>query len=124
MPTLSATARAALALELLALIDADGAADFVLQTAASATLATLELNEPSFTHSGGVLTLVVSPALTDTASGTGTAGLWEIREGGGDMVIEGTIGTGSEDLDIDNTSVTTGQTINLNSMTITVPLSS
>jgi hypothetical protein len=38
-------------------------------------------------------------------------------------VITGTIGTGSEDLDIDNASITSGQTINITSMTVTVPAS-
>lgn len=124
MPTLSTATRTALAVALLGEIDgAASAADFVLQTAASAVLATIALNDPSFTEAAGVLTLDVSPALTNTASGTGTAALWEIQDGDGTMVIEGDIGTGAEDLDIDNTSITTGQTINLNSMTITVPAS-
>jgi hypothetical protein len=39
------------------------------------------------------------------------------------VVISGTIGTGSEDLDIDNASITSGQTINITSMTVTVPAS-
>jgi hypothetical protein len=90
-------------------------------------LATVTLNDPSFGNSAtGTAALLVAPVPSATASATGTAAGWAIQSmnsGTPTTVISGTIGTGAEDLDIDNTSVTIGQTVNITSLTVTVPAS-
>lgn len=99
---------------------------FVLQDGGDAgdDLASIALNNPAFgAASNGVATLDVSPVPSATASASGTADTWKITNAAGTTIISGTIGTGSEDLDIDNTSVTNGQTVNITSLTVTVPTS-
>jgi hypothetical protein len=106
----------------------DPNADFLLTNTdggGGTTLATINLDATAAfgSASSGVATLDVSPVPSATASASGTAAGWALRNGSDVPVITGDIGTGSEDLDIDNASITSGQTINITSMTVTVPLS-
>jgi hypothetical protein len=55
-----------------------------------------------------------------TASNTGTAGHYRVKDNAGTTThMQGTVGTSGTDLIIDNTSVTSGQTVNLVSWSIT-----
>jgi hypothetical protein len=128
MATLSSAARVAACNAIVVLIDVSPPGDFLLTDTAGGggvTIATIDLSNPAFTSPpvAGVATLDVSPVPTATAVATDTAAGWALRDGAGTVVISGTIGTGSEDLDIDNASITSGQTINITSMTVTVPAS-
>ena len=83
-------------------------------------LVDIALANPSFTESNGVLTADVSPVPSATASGTGEADNWEVRDGT-DPVVTGTISdTGTPDIDIDNAAIVSGQTVNLTSLVLTV----
>ncbi len=109
---------------LQAVIDAidAGAGPGVLEigTAGMGTvLATVTLADPSATKSGGVLTLSGTP-LSTTASATGTAAEARIRDSNSADVITGlTVGTSGTDIVLDNTSIASGQTVNITSGTIT-----
>lgn len=75
---------------------------------------------------GAVATLDVSPVPTATASATGTAAgfaLQSMNSGTPTSVISGSVDIASNnpDVDVDNTSITSGQTVNLTSLTVTVP---
>ena len=60
------------------------------------------------------------PWTESSAEGTGTAGHFRIYQTGGTVAcIQGTVGQGSGDLQLDNTSITTGQTITITAFTIT-----
>lgn len=92
-------------------------------TAASGTLlATLVLNDPAGTQSGGVITIDVSPAITATAGATGTAGWGRLLDSTGATVLDGSVGTSGADFIIDSTSITSGQTVALvATSTLTLP---
>ena len=56
-----------------------------------------------------------------TATGAGTAGHYRLKTAGGVAFEEGTIAIGAGDLQLDNTSIATGQTVTVNSFTKTLP---
>lgn len=83
-------------------------------------LATIPLNNPIGTVSNGVLTLSV-PVFDSSADATGTAASARIRKasGGADVVTGLTVGTSGTDIVIDNTSIATGQRVEITAMTLT-----
>lgn len=83
-------------------------------------LATITLNDPSGTISGGVLTLSGFPKSDTSADASGTAAVARIRDSNNTDVITGlTVGTSGSDINLDSTSITAGQTVTINSATIT-----
>lgn len=100
-----------------------GAGAGVLQigTAGMATvLAEITLNDPSGTVSNGVLTLSGFPRSDTSANATGVAAAARIRDSAGTDVITGlSVGTTGSDINLDNTSINAGQTVTINSATIT-----
>lgn len=97
-------------------------------TAATGTLlATLTFSDPAFGaatdgNPGGLLT---ASAITDdsSADATGTAGYFRIRATGtgADDVADGEVGTSGADLNMNTTSITSGSTVSITSMTVTMP---
>jgi len=82
-------------------------------------LATIALPATAFTVSGAVATLQGVP-LSATASASGTAALAEFRNNAGTTVISGlTVGTSGSDINLNSTSITSGQTVTITSGTIT-----
>ena len=91
-------------------------------TAAMATvLATIPLANPAApAASGGVLTFTM-PQSDTSADATGTAAAARIRTAGGgtDIVTGLTVGLSAADVILDSLSITAGQTVTINSATIT-----
>jgi hypothetical protein len=86
---------------------------------ATGVLATITLQNPSFSYSGRTATLL-GVTLSATASATGTAALAEVRDKNGTTIINGlTVGLSSTDFIIDNTAVVSGNTTNITAGTIT-----
>jgi hypothetical protein len=84
----------------------------------AAVLATITLSKPSFTESGGVITMAGAPK-SGIAAGTGTAAAARIKEGGGTSVVTGlTVGTSGCDINLNGVSIVSGQTVTLSSGTI------
>jgi hypothetical protein len=82
-------------------------------------LATINLNATAGTISGGVLTLSGFPK-TVSAGNTGTAAIARIRTGANADVITGlTVGTSGSDINLDNTSINSGQNVTINSAAVT-----
>jgi hypothetical protein len=87
-------------------------------------LASLLLNKPSFTESGGVITLAGVPK-TATAAADGTAAVAMIKDGNGNVVVdELSVGIAGYIFDtpnivIDTLSIVSGQTVTLSGGTIT-----
>lgn len=80
-------------------------------TSGDALLATFGLSASGGTVATDTWTLAFD-ATTVTASGTGTAAKAQIKTSGGTANITGlTVGTGSEDIVIDNTSISSGQDV-------------
>jgi hypothetical protein len=57
-----------------------------------------------------------------TAVGTGTAQHFRLQTSGGVAVLEGSVGTSSADLILDNTSIVTGGSVNLGAPVFTIPV--
>lgn len=90
-------------------------------TGMASILATIPLNSTAGTTSGGVLTFSGFPKSDTSADNTGTAAAARIRTatGGTDIVTGLTVGTTGTDIVLDNTSINAGQTVTINSATIT-----
>jgi hypothetical protein len=85
----------------------------------AAVLVIITLGDPSFTESGGVITMTGVPK-SGTASNTGTAAAARIKDGGGTSIVTGlTVGTSGADINLNSTSITSGQTVSLTSGTLT-----
>lgn len=69
------------------------------------------------TAANGVLTANAVAGVN--AAGTGTAGYFRINTSGGTAVVQGTCGLSAADMILTNTSITSGQTCNFTSLTVT-----
>src|SRR3990172_6950212 len=90
--------------------------------AMASVLATINLGNPAAAAAAaGVLTLSGFPRSDTTADDTGTAAAARIRTaGGGTDIITGlTVGLSGSDINLDSLSITAGQTVTVNSATIT-----
>jgi hypothetical protein len=89
-------------------------------TGMATVLATIPLANPAGTVSGGVLTFTM-PASDSSADNTGTATAARIRtaSGGTDIITGLTVGLSASDVIVDSTSITAGQTVTINSASIT-----
>jgi hypothetical protein len=97
-----------------------GAGKLVIRDSGNAVLATLTLTSPSGTAAAGVLTFDFDPDLSTTATGTGTATNAIITDGADVTVVSGlSVGTSGSDINLNSTSITTGQTVSLQTGTIT-----
>lgn len=103
-------------------IDA-GAGAGVLQigtTGMATVLAEFTLNDPCGTVSGAVLTFSGFPKSDTSANATGTAAAARIRDSNANDVVTGlTVGLSGSDINLDSLNITTGQTVTLNSATLT-----
>lgn len=91
-------------------------------TSMGTVLATIALGNPAAASaSGGVLTFSGFPRSDTSADATGTAAAARIRtaSGGTDIVTGLTVGLSGSDINLDSLSITAGQTVTINSMTIT-----
>lgn len=84
-------------------------------------LATITLGDPSAAAaSGGVLTFSGFPRSDSSADATGTAAVARIRDSNNTDIITGlTVGTSGSDINLDSLSITAGQSVTINSATIT-----
>ena len=98
-----------------------GAGKLEIGTAGMAlVLATITLGDPSATVSGSVLTLSGMPKSDTAADASGTAAAARIRDSNNADVVTGlTVGTSAADIILDTVSITAGQTVTINSGTLT-----
>lgn len=105
-------------------IDAGGAAGKleIGTTGMGTVLATITLGfsgASTGTVSGSVLTLAGFPRSDTSADATGTAAEARIRTSANADVVTGlTVGTSGSDINLDSTSITAGQTVTINSASI------
>lgn len=99
-----------------------GAGKLEIGTAGMATvLATITLGDPSAAAAAaGVLTFSGFPRSDTAADATGTAAAARIRDSNNTDVITGlTVGLSAADIILDSLSITAGQTVTINSASIT-----
>lgn len=91
-------------------------------TGMGTVLATINLGNPAAAAaSGGVLTFSGFPRSDTSADNTGTAAAARVRtaSGGTDIITGLTVGLSGSDINLDSLSITAGQTVTINSATIT-----
>ena len=124
MPTLPNNVRNAACNAIVDLIDADAADGYIeIQTSGDAVLVRNDFAATAFGDAAaGVAT---AAAMEDGVAGaTGTAAKARIRDGADtDVMTELTVGTGSEEVVLGSTSITSGDIIRYTSGTVTVPAS-
>ena len=116
----SATKTARMAATILQ-IDANASpATIEIATAAYASvLVTITLSDPSFTESGGVITMAGVPK-SGVAANSGTAAVARIKDGGGTVKVNNlTVGTSGAEINLSSVSITSGDTVTLTAGTIT-----
>lgn len=107
---------------LSAVVTAIGTAGKIeIGTAGMATiLAVISLGNPAGTVSGGILTFSGFPRSDTSADASGTAAAARIRDSGNTDIVTGlTVGTSAADIILDSVAITAGQTVTLNSASIT-----
>lgn len=89
-------------------------------TGMATVLATIPLANPAGTVSGGVLTFTM-PQSDASADNSGTAAAARIRtaSGGTDIITGLTVGLSASDVILDSVNITAGQTVTINSASIT-----
>jgi hypothetical protein len=86
----------------------------------ASVLATITLADPSFTESGGVITMAGVPRSDTSADNTGTAAVARIKDSTGTVVISGlTVGAGTGDIQLNSVSIASGQSVSITAGTIT-----
>lgn len=133
---LSAAARNAAVDSVTALFNANGGGTIEIGTGTPASfgsvLATLILSNPSFWAAGSgsgtpASTTGLASAKTITpdtnTSGTGTAGAFRIKDGSGNVIISGSVGTSAADIIFSSVSFTPGGTCSISSLTLSCPAS-
>jgi hypothetical protein len=124
--TLSADAKNAVNDALVDLVDVgttNTEGKMIIKDGGAVTLVEIPFNDPAFGDSAlGVATLSGTP-LSDTAVATGTAVTFDVVDKDENVIYSGTvtIAGGGGDAIIDSTSITIGDTVQLNSHTITAP---
>lgn len=86
-------------------------------------LAEWDAQDPAFgAAASGTATLQGTPIAT-TGTDTGTAGWFRLVNRDEATVLDGSVTAtgGGGDMEVDNTSIASGQTVNLTSMTVTMP---
>ena len=85
----------------------------------ASVLATIALDDPAGSVTGDVLTLAM-PQSDTSADASGTAAEARVRDSDNNDVITGmTVGTSGTNIVLDSVSITAGQTVTINSATIT-----
>lgn len=91
----------------------------VATTSFASVLVTITLADPSFTELGGVITMAGAPK-SGVAANTGTAAVARIKDGGGNVIVNNlSVSTSAADINLNSTSITSGQTVTITSGTIT-----
>jgi len=100
-----------------------GTATLVIKDAA-VVAATINLQNPAFgASSSGVITLQGVPLSTTASASVSDADGFDIEDRDGTVVLSGTITatSGGGDIELDNTNIASGQTVEITSLTYTAP---
>jgi hypothetical protein len=82
-------------------------------------LAELTCNATAFAGAASSGVLTASAISSANAVASGTASWFRLTKSDGTAVIDGTVGTSGADLIIDNTSINSGQSVSVTSLTVT-----
>ena len=102
-------------------IDSGAGAGYIeiCSSAYASVLATITLADPCGSVTGDTLTFTM-PKSDTSADATGTAAIARIKESTGTVIVQGlTVGTSGTDIILSSLAITAGDTVTLNSATIT-----
>jgi hypothetical protein len=123
--TLGTAARNAACNAVVDLVDAgSGAGKIRFKSAGATVIAEIVFDDPAF---GNAATGVATAAGTLNGAGVAAAGAgtvmttFDVTDSDNTVVWSGTVGNGSGDIDVDNTTIADGQVITLSSFTHTQP---
>lgn len=127
MPTLETTLRNAIADAIDAAVNTGaGTAQFKLETSGDVEVAAFDLQNPAFDAGGtggaGVIQAQGTP-LSDTNADGGTIAKGSLYDRGSNKLLEAAAATSGQEVTVSSTTVSAGETVNLTSLTITVPAS-
>lgn len=94
----------------------------VIKDSGSTTLATINLADPAFgAAASGVITLQSVPVTDTSADATGTAATFSLLDKDGTTILSGTVTAtgGGGDMELVSTSITSGQPVQITSLTYT-----
>lgn len=123
MPTLETATRNAACDAIVDLIDGGtGAGTLQFETSGDVEVATLTFSDPAF---GGASngTATASSITSDTNATGGTVAQASIYDSDSTKIMELTVGTSGNDINLSSLSVGAGDTVSVSSLTITVPAS-
>jgi len=88
-------------------------------------LATLTMSDPAFAGAADVggSARATANAITDdsSADATGTASFFRCQDSDALVVMQGAVGSGSGELDLNTTSIVSGAAVSITSFTVTLP---
>jgi hypothetical protein len=88
---------------------------------AATLLGTLTFSTTSFGASSSGTATAATITADSSADATGTATFFRITNAAGTAILQGTVGTSGADMNLNTTSIVTGATLSVTSMTITEP---
>lgn len=88
---------------------------------AQVLLAELTFNATAFGAASNGVATAAAITSDSSANATGTATWGSIVSGGGTRIVDFTVGTSGEDLNLNTTSIVAAATVSVTSMTITMP---
>lgn len=101
-----------------------GAAHLKIYTTGLVTLlADLTMSDPAF---GAAATgVATASAISDdtSADNTGTAAEFKIEDSDAAEILRGSVGTSGQDINLNTTAITAGDTVSITSLTVTMPAS-
>jgi len=97
-----------------------GAGVLIIQTAASATVATLTFSDPAFGAAASG-TATASAITSDTNAVGGTASKFETRDSNAVAVFLGAVGTSGSDINLSSLAVGAADTVSISSLTYSAP---
>lgn len=121
--TLTTAARNAAANAIVDLIDAgSGAGTIEFQTSGDVEAATLTFSDPAFGNAAtGVAT---ASSITNDASATGgTVDRFRIYDSDSNEVLQGSLGTSGEDINLNTLTISASDVVSISSLTLTMPAS-
>lgn len=126
MGTLSTAAANAACDATVGLVDAGAGAGKIRIRESTTTLVDLTLDDPAFGAAAAGVATAANPPFSGTAVATGTADNYQLLDSDDNLVGGGTVSTvaaGTGEMQLDNTSITSGQTVNITALTWTQPTS-
>lgn len=122
---ISSAARSAMCDALVDLVDGgSGQGKIKIYTGSfAAQLAELLFTDPAFGAASNGVATADTISDEDSALDTGTAAVCRITNSDDTVIWEGTVGTSGADINLNTTSITTGDRISISSFTVTMPAS-